>query len=90
MTEHHLLLYVYPEDMADRRGPHRDEHLRRIQIEKDAGRLVLAGAIGDPIHGGALAWKGATPEEIEAFVQGDPYLEAGLILSYRIEPWNLV
>jgi uncharacterized protein len=90
MTEHHLLLYVYPEDMADRRGPHRDEHLRRIQIEKDAGRLVLAGAIGDPINGGALAWKGATPEEIEAFVQGDPYLEAGLILSYRIEPWNLV
>ena len=90
MSEHHLLLYVYPGDMADRRGPYREEHLRRIQVEKDAGRIVMAGAIGDPINGGALAWKDATPEEIESFVDGDPYLEAGLILSYRIEPWNLV
>ncbi len=50
----------------------------------------MAGALGDPINGGAMAWTGATTEEIEAFVQGDPYLAAGLILSYRIEPWNLV
>jgi uncharacterized protein YciI len=90
MTEHHLLLYVYPDDMAERRGPYRDEHLRRIQVEKDAGRIVMAGAIGDPINGGAMAWTEATTQEIEAFVDGDPYLAAGLILSYRIEPWNLV
>lgn len=90
MSEHHLLLYVYAEDVAERRGPYRDEHLRRIQVEKDAGRILLAGAIGDPINGGAMAWRGARPEQIEAFVQDDPYLEAGLIRSYRIEPWNLV
>jgi uncharacterized protein YciI len=90
MSEHHLLLYVYSDDIAERRGPYRDEHLRRIGVEKDAGRIVMAGAIGDPINGGAMAWTGATPEEIEAFVQGDPYLEAGLIRSYRVEPWNLV
>lgn len=90
MSEHHLLLYVYPDDMAERRGPYREEHLRRIQAEKDAGRIVMAGAIGDPINGGAMAWTGATIDEIEAFVQADPYLEPGLILSYRIEPWNLV
>jgi uncharacterized protein YciI len=90
MSDHHLLLYVYVEDMAERRGPHRDEHLRRIQVEKDGERIVMAGAIGDPINGGAMAWQGATREEIEAFVQGDPYLGAGLISSYRIEPWTLV
>ncbi len=90
MTDHHLLLYVYPDDMAERRGPYRDEHLRRIRVEKDAGRIAMAGAIGDPINGGAMAWTGATVDEIEAFVKGDPYLAAGLILSYRIEPWTLV
>jgi uncharacterized protein len=90
MSEHHLLLYAYGEDVAERRGPYREEHLRRIRIEKDAGRIVLAGAFGDPISGGAFAWQGATTEEIEAFVQGDPYLAAGLIRSYRIEPWTLV
>lgn len=90
MSEHHLLLYVYVEDIAERRGPHREEHLRRIRAEKDAGRILMAGAIGDPINGGAMAWSGATPTEIEAFAQGDPYMAAGLIRSYRIEPWNLV
>jgi uncharacterized protein YciI len=90
MSDHHLLLYVYVEDIAERRGPHREEHLRRIRVEKEAGRIVMAGAIGDPISGGAMAWTGASAEEIDAYVQGDPYLEAGLIRSYRIEPWNLV
>jgi uncharacterized protein YciI len=90
MSEHHLLLYVYVEDIAERRGPHREEHLRRIRSEKDAGRILMAGAIGDPINGGAMAWSGASPGEIEAFVRGDPYQAAGLIRSYRIEPWNLV
>jgi uncharacterized protein len=90
MSDHHLLLYVYVEDIAERRGPHREEHLRRIRVEKEAGRIVMAGAIGDPISGGAMAWTDASAEEIDAYVQGDPYLEAGLIRSYRIEPWNLV
>ncbi|HEY3774388.1 MAG TPA: YciI family protein [Solirubrobacteraceae bacterium] len=90
MSEHHLLLYVYPDDMAERRGPYRDEHLRRIQVEKDAGRILMAGATGAPINGGAMAWTGATSDEIEAFVEADPYRGAGLILSYRIEPWTLV
>ncbi|MGH2909674.1 MAG: YciI family protein [Solirubrobacteraceae bacterium] len=90
MNEHHLLLYVYPDDIAERRGPYREEHLRRIAVEKEAGRILMAGAFGDPISGGAMAWTGAAPDEIDAFVQGDPYLEAGLIRSYRIEPWTLV
>ncbi|HLI60844.1 MAG TPA: YciI family protein [Solirubrobacteraceae bacterium] len=90
MSEHHLLLYTYPEDILERRGPYRDEHLRRIRVEQDAARILMAGAFGDPVSGGAIVWKGATADEIEAFVQGDPYLEAGLIVSYRIEPWTLV
>ena len=90
MAEAHLLLYTYVEDLQRRRGPYREAHLANIQIEKEAGRIVMAGAFGDPIAGGAMAWQGATADQIEAFVQADPYLEAGLIASYRIEPWSLV
>ena len=89
-STHHLLFYEYVPDMAQRRGPHREAHLANIRAQQDAGRVVMAGAYGDPIVGGALAWKGATREEIEAFVQADPYKAAGLIASYRIEPWTLV
>jgi hypothetical protein len=89
-VEHHLLLYTYVDDMADRRGPYRDAHLANIKREQDAGRVVLAGALGTPPSGGAIAWSGATVDEIEAFVAADPYNDAGLITSWRIEPWTLV
>jgi uncharacterized protein YciI len=44
----YLLLYTYVEDMAERRGPYRDAHLERIRAEKDAGRVTMAGALGNP------------------------------------------
>jgi uncharacterized protein len=87
---HHLLLYTYVGDIAERRGPYREAHLGRIQSEKAAGRIVMAGALGDPVSGGAIAWRGVTPEHIEQFAAGDPYQEAGLIVAHRVERWNLV
>jgi uncharacterized protein len=87
---HQLLLYQYVEDMVQRRGPYREAHLERIQAERDAGNVVMAGALGNPPSGGAIVFKGVEPGEIEKFVQADPYFEAGLVTSYRVEPWNLV
>ena len=87
---HHLLIYTYVDDMAERRGPHRSAHLERIQAAKDAGTIIMAGALGTPPTGGAMVWKGATVDEIEAFADGDPYQAAGLITARRIEPWTLV
>jgi uncharacterized protein YciI len=88
--EHHLLLYDYVEDMAERRGPHRQAHLSRIRAGQDENRIVMAGALGDPPHGAAIVFKGATPEEIEQFVSDDPYVEAGLVTKWYIERWKLV
>ena len=89
-TSHHLLTYAYVSDMAKRRGPHREAHLANIRAQQAAGRIVMAGATGDPVSGGAMAWTGATPEEIEAFVAADPYQAAGLITAHRIQPLTLV
>ena len=87
---HHLLLYTYVPDVGERRGPHRPGHLAHIQAHKDTGKLVMAGALGTPPTGGAFVWRGATTDEIETFVAGDPYRQAELITSWRIEPWTLV
>ena len=62
---HHLLLYEYVADMLERRGPYRQEHLARIRAERDAGRIVMAGALGDPPSGGAIVFRGVEPEQIE-------------------------
>jgi uncharacterized protein YciI len=87
---HHLLLYEYVEDIVERRGPHREEHLKKIRAGKEAGRIVMAGALGTPPAGGAIVFRGVERGEVEAFVNDDPYVKAGLVRSWRIEPWNLV
>lgn len=89
--ETHLLLYAYVDDMANRRGPHRDAHLARIRAEQEAGRVIMAGAFGSPQPtGAAIVWRGVTPDHIQAFVDADPYVTAGLVTAHRIERWNLV
>ena len=89
-TPHHILFYEYAENMAERRTPYREAHLAKIRDERDAGRITMAGALGDPPHGGAIVFQGVDPEVIEAFADSDPYVIAGLVTARRIERWNLV
>jgi len=86
----YLLLYTYVADMADRRGPYREEHLAKIRAARDAGQITMAGALGTPPTGGAMVWTGVTPADIERFTAADPYVINGLVTSQRIERWNLV
>jgi hypothetical protein len=86
----YLLLYTYVEDIAERRGPYREEHLAKIRAEREAGHITLAGALGTPPTGGAMVWTGVTPEDIERFTAADPYVINELVTSQRIERWNLV
>lgn len=86
----YLLLYTYVADIAERRGPYREEHLAKIRAEREAGHITLAGALGTPPTGGAMVWTGVTPEDIERFTAADPYVINDLVTSQRIERWNLV
>ena len=90
MDKHHLLLYEYVENMLERRAHHREAHLERIAAEMEAGGIVMAGALGDPPNGAAFVFRGATPDQVEAFVAADPYVQAGLVTGWRTEPWTLV
>jgi uncharacterized protein YciI len=87
---HHLLFYEYVPDILERRGPYRDAHLERIRAEQAAGRVVMAGAVGDPPHGAAIIFKDVDAGSIESFVREDPYVQASLVSGWRIEPWKLV
>ena len=90
METQHVLFYEYVEDIVERRGPHREAHLERIRMARERGEITLAGALGEPPHGAAIVFAGASPERIEAFAQADPYVQAGLVRSWRIERWILV
>ena len=91
VAKHHILFYEYVEDVLERRGPYREAHLAGIRAERDAGRVIMAGALGDPPHGAAIVFgPDVEPEAIERFAQSDPYLDAGLLTAWRVEPWNVV
>ena len=87
---HQILFYDYVEDILERRGPYREAHLAAIRSERDAGRLVMAGPVGDPPHGAVIVFGDVEPDTIEAFARADPYVEAGLVAAWRVEPWKVV
>lgn len=87
---HQLLLYDYVEDVLERRAPHREAHLARIGEWVEEGRMLMAGAVGDPPTGAVFVLPGDDPAEAERFASGDPYVAAGLVTSRRVVPWTVV
>ncbi|MSO44847.1 MAG: hypothetical protein EXQ74_06050 [Thermoleophilia bacterium] len=91
MTNTHILLmYDYTDDIIERRGPYREAHLSGLQALKDSGRVVMAGALGDPVSGAAIVFAACDPAEVGEYVLHDPYYRAGLVTSWRALPWTVV
>jgi hypothetical protein len=85
---YHVLGYDYVNNMLERRVPYREAHLERVAAEREAGRVVMAGALGDPPTGALIVFgEGVPVAEIEAFARADPYVEAELVTAWRVEPW---
>lgn len=89
-SKYYCLQYKYVADIMEKRGPHRDAHLGAAKKKEEAGKLLIAGASGDPVNGGLFIFKDASKEEIEEFVKTDPYTKAGLIISWDLQPFNAV
>lgn len=47
--------------------------------QADQGKLLLWGAVGSPITGGMLIWRGADEDEVRSFVKKDPFVVNGLV-----------
>jgi uncharacterized protein YciI len=85
-----LLFYEYVENMVERRAPHREAHLAHAREAKERGLIVMAGAVGDPPHKAVFVIRGDDRAPVEQFVEADPYMAAGLVTEWRIEPWKVV
>jgi uncharacterized protein YciI len=90
MERRQTLFYEYVEDVVERRAPHREAHLEHIRAAREAGELVLAGTVGEPPHGAVIVFGDLPREHVEAFAREDPYVKAGLVRGWRVEPWNLI
>jgi uncharacterized protein YciI len=84
------LFYDYVEDVVEKRAPLRADHLDWARSWKADGRIVMAGALGNPPHGALFVFLVDDPAQVEEFVAGDPYVAGGIVTGHRVVPWNVV
>lgn len=87
---HYLLTYEVVSDYVTRRTPSRAAHIGLARAAMARGELVLGGALGNPPDAVALLFQGASPAAAEAFAREDPYVQAGLVTSWRVREWTTV
>lgn len=87
---HYLLIYTVAPDYLEKRGTYRKEHLKLAESLHQNGQLLMGGALADPADKAILLFRGESPEAAEAFVQADPYVKNGLVLSWEIREWTVV
>lgn len=89
-SEYYVLQYSYVPDILEKRGPHREAHLAAAREWGKSGKLMLAGALQEPVDGALFVFKGATVEEIESFVADDPYVTNALVSDSSVRPLGVV
>jgi uncharacterized protein YciI len=87
---HYLLFYETAPDYLERRAKYRDEHLALAWQSVEAGELILGGALADPVDSAILLFECDSTETVERFVAADPYVQNGLVTSWRVRPWTTV
>ena len=88
--KYHVLMMDYVPDILEKRGPYRADHLGAAQKKKDEGKMVMAGALAEPVDTGMFVFKDSTPEEIEQYCKEDAYVKNGLVSGWTIRPWVVV
>ena len=87
---HFLLIYDYVQDILERRGPFRNEHLRLAWGSHERGELVIAGALADPLDGAVFVFDCESESIVSDFAKKDPYVLNGLVTKWKVRPWTTV
>ncbi|AOK41010.1 YciI-like protein [Burkholderia vietnamiensis] len=87
---HYQLIYELVDDYLSRREQYRAAHLALARAATERGELVLAGALQDPADQAVLVFESDSPAVAESFARADPYVQNGLVKSWRVRPWRVV
>src|SRR5262249_18286497 len=88
---HYLLFYEKVPDHAGREGPLQAAHRTYVLAAVRRGELVLAGSLHDPTDGAAvLLFLADSSAVAEAFAEGDPYVQAGVVCRWTVRAWETV
>lgn len=84
-----ILFHSYGPDAAERRAPHRAQHLALLQSLRERGQVVMAGAYANPLDGAAIIFDVEEPATVHAFVASDSYVASGIVTSWTVREWNV-
>ncbi len=85
---HYILFYDVVPDYVERRAQFREVHLQHAQAAVDRGEMVLGGALSDPTDMAVIVF--TSESAAESFAKADPYVQNGLVKSWRVRKWNTV
>jgi uncharacterized protein YciI len=81
-------MYEVVDDYVERRVAFRADHLKLAREAHDRGDLVLGGAFTEPADGVLIVFR--TETAAQQFANTDPYVNAGIVKSWRVRKWNVV
>ncbi len=96
---YYAIIAVDREDSLEARLRSRPDHLERLQLLRQEGRLLLAGPhpatdSEDPgpagFTGSLIVAEFADMEEAKAWADADPYTLAGVFSSVTVKPFKMV
>lgn len=87
---HFLLFYDVVDGYVEKRAPYRAVHFEHAQKAHDAGQLILAGALADPVDRAVFVFRGPDSGPAEEFAKNDPYVLNGLTKSWHVRKWSTV
>ena len=67
----------------------RPVHRQYLATLRERGQLAASGPFTDD-SGALLVYEAASAEEAEKILQGDPFHQNGIFLTYTLRPWNPV
>jgi uncharacterized protein YciI len=88
---HYLLFYEKAPDHAEREGPLQTAHRAHVRAAVSRGELILGGPLADPVDGAqVLLFQADSAAPAEAFAAADPYVVHGIVIRWRVRPWQTV
>ena len=67
----------------------RPVHRQYLATLRERGQLAASGPFTDD-SGALIIYEAASAEEAEKLLQGDPFHQNGIFLTYMLRPWNPV
>jgi hypothetical protein len=83
----YVVVYESSDDVMSKAPQHYPAHKARIDEFHARGTLLMVGTFADPQADGSMAIF-TTRDAAAEFVHGDPFVEHGVVASYRILEWN--